>query len=66
MDIRPPRTLPEDRRKAGQAGDDGLAGSVVLAIDENKAKSAGRAIEEGAVSRLACCPSLGDALDRYF
>lgn len=52
--------------KAGQPGDDGPAGSVVLAIDENKAKSAGRAIAEGAVTRLGCDSSLAEALDKYF
>ena len=52
--------------KAAQSGDDGPAGSVVLAIDENKAKSAGRAIAEGAVTRLGCDSSLARALDRYF
>jgi hypothetical protein len=52
--------------KAGQPGDDGPAGSVVLALDENKAKSAGRVIAEGAVTRLGCDPSLAEALDKYF
>jgi len=52
--------------RAGRAGDDGPAGSVVLALDENKAKSAGRAIAEGAVSRLGCDQSLAEALDKYF
>lgn len=52
--------------KAGQPDDDGPAGSVVLALDENKANSTSRAVAERAVTRLGCDPSLAAALDKKF
>ena len=48
--------------KAAEAGGSGPAGSVLLAVDDNKAEITARVIEEGAVSRLGCDPSLVDAL----
>lgn len=48
--------------KAAEAGGGGPAGSVLLAVDENKSDITARVIEEGAVSRLGCDISLAVAL----